>query len=127
MERLCGLLNYLKVMKNCVPTCRKKSFGFIVLNNQIFLKQWNWGNCLQTDVHKHDIQSIQACILAMAFKASGCHICSLQFLIPQLNSPHSSAGCNKSKDLKDFCHVSFETGQLAFPWSAYDSFKDLVT
>ena len=37
-ERLCGLLNYLKVMKNCVPIRLKNSFRFMVLNNQIFSK-----------------------------------------------------------------------------------------
>ena len=42
-EELCthtllGLLNYLKVMKNCVPIRLRNSFGFMVLNNQNFLK-----------------------------------------------------------------------------------------
>ena len=38
VERLRGLLNCLKVMMNCVPIRLKNSFGFTVLNNQIFLK-----------------------------------------------------------------------------------------
>ena len=38
VERLLGLLNYLKVMKNCVPICLRNSFGFMVLNNQICLE-----------------------------------------------------------------------------------------
>ena len=38
VERLRGLLNYLKVMKNCVPIWLKNLFGFMVLNNQMFLK-----------------------------------------------------------------------------------------
>ena len=38
VERLLGLLNYLKVMRNCVPIRLRNSFGFMVLNNQIFLK-----------------------------------------------------------------------------------------
>ena len=38
VERLRGLLNHLKVMKNRVPIRLKNSFGYMVLNNQIFLK-----------------------------------------------------------------------------------------
>ena len=38
VERLLGLLNYLKVMRNCVPIHLRNSFGFMVFNNQIFLK-----------------------------------------------------------------------------------------
>ena len=38
VERLLGLLNYLKLMKNCVPIRLRNSFGFMVLNNQIYLK-----------------------------------------------------------------------------------------
>ena len=38
VERLLGLLNYLKLMKNCVPIHLRNSFGFMVLNNQICLE-----------------------------------------------------------------------------------------
>ena len=38
VERLLGLLNNLKVMRNCVPIPLRDLFGFMVLNNQIFLK-----------------------------------------------------------------------------------------
>ena len=38
VERLLGLLNYFKLMKNCVPICLRNPFGFMVLNNQICLE-----------------------------------------------------------------------------------------
>ena len=38
VEKPHGLLNCQKIMKNCVPIHLKDSFGFMVLNNQIFLK-----------------------------------------------------------------------------------------
>ena len=38
VERLLGLLNYLKVMKNCVPISLRKSFGFMVLKKPELFK-----------------------------------------------------------------------------------------